>query len=287
MTQLATATPVRPTAPPLALSPDEMGGFETLRGWLNDRCGIHYPDHKRELLVQRLGRVLRVHGIASMALLARRVVVEGQHDIQLAVMHAASTNHTYFFRELAVLDQFRDEILPSLRGRSEYRLWSAACSSGDEAYTMAIIIAETEGLSALRRTQILGTDISAPVVERAEQGIYGQRQLEYVPRDILARYFRPVGIGQFQVIPELRACCTFRRMNLMTRPYPFKRPFQAVFCRNVLYYFDKPDQAATVDAMYDVTEPGGWLVTSVTENLRELSTRWRIVGSGIARKGGA
>lgn len=267
------------------MTPAETAGFESVRSWLNDRCGIHYPEHKRELLVQRLGRVQRAHDIGSLHVLAQKLVSGGQHEIQLAVMHAASTNHTYFFRELSVLDQFRTLILPTFRGRPEYRFWSAACSSGDEAYTMAIIIAETEGLAALRRTQILGTDISAPVVERAEQGIYGQRQLEYVPPDILQRYFRPIGIDQYQVIPEVRACCTFRRMNLKTRPYPFKRPFQAVFCRNVLYYFDKPDQTASIEAMFDVTEPGGWLVTSVTENLRDLNSRWQIVGSGIARKG--
>lgn len=266
------------------MNASEAAGFETVRSWLNERCGIHYPEHKRELLVQRLGRVQRAYAIASFQALAQEVRPSGRHDVQLAVMHAASTNHTYFFREQGVLDQFRTQILPTFRGRHEYRFWSAACSSGDEAYTMAIIIAETEGLAALQRTQILGTDISAPVVERAEQGIYGQRQLEYVPPDILKRYFRPIGIDQYQVIPEVRACCTFRRMNLMTRPYPFHRPFQAVFCRNVLYYFEKSDQSATVDALFDVTEPGGWLVTSVTENLRDLNTRWQIVGSGIARR---
>ncbi|MDP2086144.1 MAG: protein-glutamate O-methyltransferase CheR [Gemmobacter sp.] len=267
------------------MTPSETAGFEFLRTWLNDRCGIHYPDKKRDLLEQRLSRVLRVYNVGSFQSLAGKVAGDGQHDIQLAVMHAASTNHTYFFREEDVLEQFRTRILPTFRGRGEYRFWSAACSTGDEAYTMAIIIAETEGLAALRRTQILGTDISAPVVERAELGIYGQRQLEYVPRDILQRYFRPIGMDQYQISPELRACCTFRRMNLKTRPYPFKRPFQAVFCRNVLYYFDKPDQIATIEALFDVTEPGGWLFTSVTENLREMPSRWQIVGSGIARKG--
>lgn len=267
------------------MTPADTAGFESLRSWLNDRCGILYRDHNRDLLIQRLGRVQRAHGIGSLDILAQRVVGARQHDLELAVMHAASVNHTYFSREISVLDQFRSLILPSLKNRPEYRFWSAACSSGDEAYTMAIILAETEGLEALKRTQILGTDISAPVVERAEQGIYGCRQLEHVPAEIRARYFRPVGMDQFQVIPEVRACCTFRRMNLKTRPYPFKRPFQAVFCRNVLYYFDRADQAATVEAIHDVTEPNGWIVTSVTENLRDLGTRWQVIGSGLARKG--
>lgn len=269
------------------MTPAEIPGFETIRTWLSERCAIHYPDHKRDLLLQRLARVQRSFNMPDMVAMAREITVGHQHDLQLAVMHAASTNHTYFFRELGVLDQFRRLILPSLAGRSEYRFWSAACSTGDEAYTMAILIAESEGMSALKRTQILGTDISAPVVERAEQGVYGLRQLECVPPDLRRKYFTPVGIDQFQVIPELRACCTFRRMNLKTTPYPFKRPFQAVFCRNILYYFERADQLATIEGIYDVTEPGGWLLTSVTENLRDLRSRWNIVASGIARKGGA
>lgn len=267
------------------MTPAENPGFEIIRGWLSERCAIHYPDQKRDLLRQRLMRVQRAHNMPDLAVMAREITVAQRHDLQLAVMHAASTNHTYFFRELGVLDQFRRLILPSLAGRGEYRLWSAACSTGDEAYTMAILIAESEGLGALKRTQILGTDISAPVVARAEQGVYGLRQLECVPPDLRRKYFTPVGIDQFQVIPELRACCTFRRMNLKTTPYPFRQPFQAVFCRNILYYFERADQLATVEAIHDVTEPGGWLLTSVTENLRDLGSRWSMVASGIARKG--
>jgi chemotaxis protein methyltransferase CheR len=204
--------------------------------------------------------------------------------VQLAIMHAASTNHTFFFREKEVLGYFRTQLLPILAHRSEIRIWSAACSTGDEVYTLAILIAEALGVEALKRVHLLGTDISAPVIDAAEAGIFPARHLELVPSDIVRRYMHPVGIGQFQVNDAIRAACTFRRMNLKKAPYPFQRPFQAVFCRNVLYYFTPADQKAVVDAIADVTEPGGLLFTSVTENVRDLSQRWQGIDSGIYQR---
>ena len=264
--------------------PAETDGYEAIRGWLEKRCAIHYPDHKSDLLRQRLTRVQRAFALPDIQELARKVTLDQIHDVQLAVMHAASTNHTYFYREKDVLDFFRSEVLPDLATRSEIRLWSAACSTGDEVYTLAIMIAETLGLDALKRTQILGTDISAPVIERAETGVYAARHLEQVPAEIRRKYLRPVGIEQFQVVPEIRAACTFRRMNLKLAELPFRKPFQAVFCRNVLYYFAVQDQIDIVNSIADVTEPSGWLFTSVTENVRDLTPRWTAVASGICVK---
>lgn len=265
----------------------EEAGFEQIRNWLGQRCGIYYADQKKDLLLQRLSRVQRAYGIDRLGELSRRLSDSGEHDLQLAVMHAASTNHTYFFREQEVLDKFRDMILPTLANRQDIRIWSAACSTGDEAYTLAILIAEQMGMDFLRRVSFLGTDISAPVVERAELGVFSSRQLEQVPRHLLSKYFRPVGIDQYQVVREIRDRCTFRRLNLKTTPYPFKQPFQVVFCRNVLYYFDIADQKATLNAIYDSVEPGGWLLTSVTESVRDLSNRWENIGTSINRRPGA
>jgi chemotaxis protein methyltransferase CheR len=262
----------------------EAESYEVIRGWLEERCAIHYPDHKRDLLRQRLARVQRSLAMPDLGDLAHKLTQDQTHEVQLAVMHAASTNHTYFYREKDVLEFFRSQVLSVLATRPEIRVWSAACSTGDEVYTLAILIAETLGMDALKRTQILGTDISAPVIARAESGIYAGRHIDQVPADIKRRYMRPVGIDQFQIIPEVRAACTFRRMNLKVPELPFRHPFQAVFCRNVLYYFTHQDQVDVVNAIADVTEPGGWLFTSVTENVRDLSPRWQPIVSGISCK---
>jgi chemotaxis protein methyltransferase CheR len=258
--------------------------FEAIRTWLEKTCAIHYPPEKRALLQQRIDRAQRNLGLQSIHQVAQALARSDARDVQLAVMHAASTNHTYFYREKDVLGFFLKEALPILAKRSEIKLWSAACSTGDEVYTLAILIAETLGIEALKRTHILGTDISAPVIETAEAGIFPMRQLEQVPVEILRKYMHPVGINQYRINDEIRAACTFRRMNLKKAPYPFQRSFQAVFCRNVLYYFTHADQVDVVNSIADVTEQGGWLFTSVTENVRDLSPRWQSVTSGISRK---
>ena len=265
-------------------APPDIAGCDAIRGWLAQRCGIHYPQHKTDLLRQRLARVQRAFTVPDLAELARRLNAGTHHDLQLAVLHAASTNHTYFFREAEVLEAFCARILPDLAGRDEIRIWSAASSTGDEAYTLAILVAETLGMAALQRLRILGTDISAPVVEQAEQAIFPEQRLERVPPELRRKYFEPAGLAQYRIRQELRDCCTFRQMNLKTTPYPFRKAFQTVFCRNILYYFEQADQLATLNAISDVTEPGGWLVTSVTENIRDLPTPWVPVENGIYRK---
>lgn len=265
----------------------DLAGCEEIRGWLVQRCGIHFPEHKIDQLRQRLTKVQRDFTCATLSDMAARLHGDAAPDLQLAVMHAASTNHTYFFREPDVLDAVRSQILPTLANRDDIRIWSAACASGDEAFTIAIQIAEAYGLAALRRTHILGTDISAPMIQQAEAGLVPDHRLDHVPQDILAKYFKPEGPGQYRIRQELRDCCTFRQMNLKTRPYPFRRAFQAVFCRNVLYYFERGDQIATLRALHDVTEPGGWLVTSVTENVRDLAQPWTALANGLFRRGAA
>lgn len=259
-------------------------GFERLRGWLVETSGITYPPSKSDLLRQRMGRVLRRFGYADLNELAGELHPRGAREVQLAVMHAASINHTYFFREADVLNTFLDLALPTLSGRSEFRFWSAACSTGEEAYTLAMMLARRLGPGALNRARILGTDISGPVVERAELAVFPKSQLAKTDPALVSRWFEPTGIDQYRARSELRSACTFRRMNLKAVPYPFSQPFQAVFCRNILYYFDRADQAATVRAIYDQVEPGGWLVTSVTESIRDLGSLWEPVAAGIYRR---
>lgn len=266
----------------LTAKPDQ--AYEVIRGWLADRCGIHYPDHKRDLLVQRLSRVMRIFTFEGLDQLAHHLVVDPLSEVEMAVISAASTNHTYFFREKEILHYMRDQILPQLAERNEIRIWSAACSTGDEAFTIGMLIADALGESALKRTTILGTDISAPVIERAERGIVNERQVAQVPEDMRDRFLRPIGLGQYRVADSIQDCCTFRRMNLRSTPYPFQNSFQIVFCRNVLYYFDPASQSLTLNAVHDVTENGGWLITSVTESVRDLGTPWAFETNGIYRK---
>lgn len=266
------------------LSPEDEASLYRMRGWLHDRAGIFYEERKKDLLINRLRRVCDRFGYASLMELERNLALPQMADLQSAVVHAATTNHTYFFREPQVLDYFKHTILPSLPDE-KIRLWNAAASTGDETYTLAIILCEKWGIAeAARKVSILGTDISGPVIAQAESGIYTFNHLEHMSRSLVDRYFHTTGIEQYRIVDGIKAFCLFRRLNLKINPYPFKRLFHVVFCRNVLYYFDKPHQISTVKALYDVTEPGGWLVTSVTESLRDLDSPWTPVTSGIYRK---
>lgn len=264
----------------------DQAGFEQVRTWLNERCGFAFPPSKSALLRQRMDRVLLRFGFEDLNRLARELIAVEAQDVQLAVMDAASINHTYFFREPDVLERFVNVAAPTILAHSDFRIWSAACSSGEEVYTVAILLATRMGPSVLKKIEFLGTDISEQVVQRAELGIFPQRQFAKVDPHLVARWFRPTGIEQYQVVPELRDTCTFRRMNLKATPYPFSRPFHVIFCRNILYYFDQNDQAATVEALYHCLEPGGLLVTSVTETIHDLHGHWDPISTGIYRRAG-
>ncbi len=259
-------------------------GYESIRNWLSEQSGMSFPEKKRDLLTHRMTRVLSRFGLSSLEALAEELISDRDVELKLAVLHAASTNHTYFFREPEILDFFRDNILTPGTRNGSLRVWSAAASSGDEAYSLAIIAAEMLGALAPVRVSILGTDISLPAISQAESAIYTSSHLEHAPPEILERYFVPAGMGQYQAVPELRRMCTFRRLNLKAAPYPFAKGFNVIFCRNVLYYFDRQHQFQILEQLYDVTEPGGWLLTSLTEVVRDLGTRWQPVTNAVYRR---
>lgn len=259
--------------------------FESIRQWIYDYTGLHYPQRKFSTLYHRLQKVCRQFDFAGLEELDEHLLKRNIPELTLELACAVSTNHTFFFREAEAYHFFQQQIIPTLPPHENWRLWSAACSSGDEAFTLAILLAETLGLpQAQHKVNILGTDISQVVLEQAEYGVTSERRLEQIPVHWRQSYFRPVGLGQWQVNPAIRQMCTFRRLNLMSTPWPFKNQFHVIFCRNVLYYFDQADQQALVERLYDFTVPGGWLITSVTESLRAMQTRWRVIKTGIYRK---
>ena len=227
-------------------------GYERIRTWLNDRCGIYYAEKKKELLSQRLARVLERFDLGDLDELAHCVESGQKGDIELAVVDVASTNHTYFFREPQVLDFFANTILPKLAHKSELHIWSAAASTGDEAYTLAILAAEALGPRTGRKPRLH----SGHRYQRPGDQTRGMRQstasphLEHTPEHFLKRYFEPVGLRSSRLSPHIQRMCTFRRLNLKAQPFPFRRPFDIIFCRNVLYYFDREHQRRTLEALY-------------------------------------
>jgi chemotaxis protein methyltransferase CheR len=267
------------------MSRRERRHFLSVRQWIYDHMGLDYPERKHLLLYNRLRKLCWRVGIPSMRDLDQHLQNRDFPGLDKELARAVSTSHTYFFREEKVLQFFQDQILPTLPAGETWRLWSAAASSGEEAYTVAMILAEAfGGVQALNHVAILGTDIDREMIEQAERGIYSEQRLENVPPYLHKRYFRRAEPGQWRIDSGLQQMCTFRRLNLMSSPWPFRNNFHVILCRNVLYYFDTEHQRDLAERLYDVTMPGGWLLTSVTEPVQTLKTRWQVVTSGVHRK---
>jgi len=190
------------------------------------------------------------------------------------LVEEATVNHTAFFREMGGFSHL-DDLLPRLADQPEVRVWSAASATGEELYTLVLLLAERVGFAELEaRWRFLGTDINPSVVASAEGGVYSEERALGVPVDLRARYFEAVGKSQYRISSRVRSLCTFRQFNLTRAPYPFKRGFHLVFCRNVLYYFCHSVQERVLTSIHAATDRGGWLVTGVSETIGQLETPW-------------
>jgi chemotaxis protein methyltransferase CheR len=268
-----------------SLSLEEEPHFESIRQWIYTHTGLYFPERKYLLLYPRLKKLCWQLGFVDLKELDRHLQMGDMSGLAVEVAHVVSTNHTYFFREQEVLQYLPEQIASSLPATTKWRVWSAAAASGEEAYSVALLLAEKFGPDKLtEKVALLGTDISQPMIEGAERGLYDERKLDLVPGYLKQRYFQPVGPGQWQINAQLKKACIFRRLNLMSSPWPFKDSFHVILCRNILYYFDRDHQRTLLERLYEVTVPGGWLLTSVTESLWGLNTRWQAVMSGVYRK---
>ncbi len=275
---------------PVVLNADDFSALQGIAQWLMQKTGIYYSDSKLETLKHKLFKVCLDNRLTLSQLCTQLYNGDGQKTpLSLQVVAAASTNYTAFFRE-DIWDWFRYEILSDVMSRTQQiRIWSAAVSSGEEAYTIAMVAAECMGIEQLmQRVAILGTDISFQTLRQAEDAIYPIDKLSNIPLDYKDKYFSLCNNQSHCMVVHkaLRSICLFRRMNLKKRPYPFKRRFHIIFCRNVLYYFTPIERERIVNALYDFTENNGWLIVSVTESLTSMNTRWKKIKgkTGIYRK---
>lgn len=270
----------------LPLNQEDVTYFHSVRHWIYNHTGLYYPERKYSTLYHRLRKLCRELNIPNLKVLDKHLKEGDLPSLSVQVACAVSTNHTYFFREEETMNFFREQILPNLPADEQWRIWSAASSSGDEAYSLALILAEKLGeAEAVQKATILGTDISHTVLEQAELGICSEQRLDKIPLELRHKYFRRVGPEKWAINAEIKRICMFRRLNLMSTPWPFQQNFHVIFCRNVLYYFDRDKQNHLVERLYEITAPGGWLITSVTESLWNLKSRWQVVKTGIYRKG--
>lgn len=216
-----------------------------------------------------------------------------KNDDEVAlIIDLISTNHTHFFRERAHFDFLTQHALPELQRKlhsngETLRCWSAASSSGEEVYTLAIVFEEFHRQHGPLRWEIYGTDISSRMLERGQQAIYGEERMELPSTELLRRYFQKGSgrfAGQCRVKSELRTRVKFRRVNLFQSSYPVPEEQHMIFCRNVLIYFDAPSQAELIRRLSQQLGPGGYLFVGHSESLMGMNHRLRSLGQGIFLK---
>ncbi len=208
--------------------------------------------------------------------------VEGKN-----LINVLTTNHTYFMREPVHFDYLTKVVLPYLRtkeaAKKDLRIWSAASSTGEEPYTLAMLLTDYFGLEHNSwDTKVLATDISTRVLEHALKGVYLKEQIDPLPDKWKRRFFEPVG-EEYRAKQELKEQVIFRRFNLMD-PFPFRKKFHVVFLRNVMIYFQDDVKYRLVDKMYEAMEPGGYLFIGTTESLDKTKMRFQYVQPSIYRK---
>ncbi|HEX5580706.1 MAG TPA: CheR family methyltransferase, partial [Gemmatimonadaceae bacterium] len=199
------------------------------------------------------------------------------------MIDALTTNKTSFFREPQHFDFLRAKVLPALEGRP-LRIWSAGCSSGEEPYTLAMVLRDTLPARDADGSRILATDISARVLARARAATYTPEMLAELPPDLLRRHFAPAQGGAHRVADPVRRMVSFARLNLMAT-WPMRGPFDAILCRNVMIYFDKPTQSRLVARFHDLLAPGGHLFVGHSESLTGLEHGFGYVQPAVYVKG--
>ena len=262
--------------------------FEAFRRLAYDKFGLDLRDGKEELVAARLGKRMRQGGFDSFEKYYEHVVGDRSGEALIGMIDALATNHTSFLREAAHFEFLRQNVLPGLRERPRIELWSAACSTGEEPYTLAFTLWDLWGETGFQKVRILATDISTKALATARHAVYPADRFSMVPPGWM-RQFLLRGEGRWQgwyrVKPAVRSQIEFARLNLV-EPFVQHHVFPVIFCRNVMIYFDKATQEALVNRLSACLEPGGYLFIGHAESLTGVRHDLAYVRPAVYRKPG-
>lgn len=265
--------------------------FDNLSRLVYERFGIHLPLEKRMMVNVRLQKVLRRMGMSSFHQYYEYLIRSPSSEPLIEFANHITTNHTFFFREKEHFDYLVKRILPEmtepLKRRQEYdfRMWCAGCSSGEEAYMLAMLMMEFLGAEYGRwKAGVLATDISEKALAVAESGDYVEERIALLPEEYKRKYFQALPDKHWRVKPLLKQEVIFRKFNLMNTAFPFKKPFHVIFCRNVMIYFDKPTRNALVQRFYDSLLPGGYLFIGHSETIDRASSDFQYITPALYQK---
>ncbi|WP_244816151.1 CheR family methyltransferase [Caballeronia sp. Lep1P3] len=255
--------------------------FARIRELIHRRAGISLSDHKRDMAYSRLARRLRACGLDTFKQYLDRLESNDDNAEWEAFVNALTTNLTAFFREshhFPILADF------AKRRQQPLSVWCSAASTGEEPYSIAMTLVEALGEQAARHCTVFASDIDSQVLAKADAGVYSLDQVKALPVERLKRFFlKGTGAhaGLVKVRPELRAMVSFGRVNLTDARYDVKGPFDAIFCRNVMIYFDKPTQGQVLSRFEPLMKPGALLFAGHSENFTYVSQAFRLRGQTV------
>lgn len=256
--------------------------YEEFRSFLEKACGIVLGDNKQYLVTSRLAKLMAEHRIADLRELVARMQQGAQRALREAVVDAMTTNETLWFRDVHPFNILRDRLLPELQraATGPLRIWSAACSSGQEPYSISMTVEEFRlaNLGVLKQpVEIVATDLARSMLEACKLAEYDQLSLSRgLSRERLQRYFEPLGEDRWRVKPEIRQRVRFQSLNLLDS-YLALGKFDVVFCRNVLIYFSGDRKADILRRIHALLRPGGYLILGASEGLTDVSQFYQMV----------
>jgi chemotaxis protein methyltransferase CheR len=263
--------------------------FEKISRLAYEHFGLDLHGGKQGLVAARLGKILRELGMKSFQHYYDYVQADRTGAALAGMVDHLTTNHTSFFREPRHFDFLRNTIFPTLRTRPRIDIWSAACSSGEEPYSIAMSLLEESPREAAAKVRIKATDISTRVLEKAKRGIYEADRCVGIAAPILQRYLVRSDVERkstFRFRDDVRSMIDFQHLNLMKK-LPGGYLCSVIFCRNIMIYFDKPTQQSLVERLSQHLEEGGYLFIGHSESLNNMSHGFEYVSPAIYRKPGA
>lgn len=266
----------------LELSPKEFALFKEL---IYQEFGISLSEKKKTLVQTRLRKWVQRLGLPNFGALYKHLETNPHELVMLA--DAITTNVTSFFREENQWLFLETHIPKTYTSSKKLRIWSSACSSGQEPYTIAMFLLEILPDAKSWDIKILATDLSYEILQKAQKGHYKAKELEGMPKQLMSRHFTKVSDGVYAISERIKAMVLFRSFNLVTGNYTlFKRPFDIIFCRNVMIYFDKPTQYKVIDALLNLLSPKGLLLIGHSESITKHDGRISSIAPSIYQKRG-
>ena len=257
--------------------------FKKLCKVVYDNVGIVLNDNKKALVSARVRKRMTILGIDQFRDYYDYLQHESSGKELVQLLDVISTNVTHFFREAEHFDILSEAATQWVsNGQKKFRFWSAACSTGQEPYAMAMTLSEIKGMQSAD-LKILGTDISTQVLSHSRQGLYEEKHLKTIPPKLKNKYFekRQNGEVSFEIKDSIKKLISFKRLNLAKPPFPMQGPLDAVFCCNVMIYFDNKVRTILINEIYRLLKPGGYLIVGNAESLSGLDTEFKPVKPSV------